>query len=338
MGAIWVRGGDLVDGLAELVGFKLGIAVTADELSAAVARTGYGSMWPDDRDGIYHYRSEEYEELVAVVLAAFGDPDVQRGRQLPVLSVIRSLPKELEPVAMEVIPMVIEALGPAIAATPGGGVLDPRPILTTVKARYGTQGERIALQLLAEMNAQLMVSPWGRVRRREWPDLAPLRELFATEATTSPLNAFFDQRFLDYLHANFDDIDSINWRRFEALTGEYLHRAGLAVELGAGRNDDGIDVRAWLAGNPSPATPLVIVQCKREKRKIAKTVIKALAADVQWEGAVAGLLVTTGEWSPGARSTVNSRAYPVGEINRDSLRKWLASMRTPGSGGMFFDS
>ncbi|MGV9376539.1 restriction endonuclease [Nonomuraea sp. NPDC003707] len=166
-----------------------------------------------------------------------------------------------------------------------------------------------------------------------WGDSLELSELFDSESTMATYGRFFDQRFIDYLVANFDQIGDINWRKFEALTAEHFYRQGFEVELGAGRNDNGVDLRIWESGaRDEGATPTIIVQCKREKHKIQKVVVKALAADVEWEGAKQGLLVATAEWLPGAREVAKTRSYPVREVNPTTLREWLATMKTTGSG------
>lgn len=327
-----MQGKDLVDGLVELIGYKLGVLVTASELHNAITSAGLGSDWPDDMEATYRYRSEEYEELARVALAAFGDPDAAAGPRLPVVSALQGLPASEQAMALEVVDDVLKDLDGALQSTPRGGRIDPTPTLERIKQRHGHTGALIAIKLMASINASLMISPWGGIRRAEWPDLVPLRDLFEVESATSSLNTFFDQRFIDYLNANLDNVDDVHWRRFEALVGEYLHRAGLSVEMGVGRNDDGVDLRASLKGSAESSGPLVIVQCKREKRKITKTVVKALAADVRWEGAQVGLLVTTGEWSPGARATAKTRAYPLAEIDRSAVNRWIAEMRTPGAG------
>ncbi|WP_439959599.1 restriction endonuclease [Streptomyces luteocolor] len=124
----------------------------------------------------------------------------------------------------------------------------------------------------------------------------------------------------------------MHWRQFEGLVAERLRREGLRVELGPGRGDEGVDVRAWdpAAGNDAPA--VMLVQCKRTKSKVDRVVVKALASDVMFEGAQQGMIATTSSWSPGARSTVEMRGYPVQEANHATLTKWLTEMRTPGSG------
>ncbi len=144
---------------------------------------------------------------------------------------------------------------------------------------------------------------------------------------------FFDQRFVDFLNANFDDVDQINWRQFEGLAAEFFGRLGFGVALGPGRNDNGVDIRLWpdeagIARQPA----VVLVQCKRERRKVSKTVVKALWADVIEEQATSGLIVTSSSFSPGAKVLRNARGYPIVEADRDALRRWLGSMRTPGLG------
>jgi restriction system protein len=74
------------------------------------------------------------------------------------------------------------------------------------------------------------------------------------------------------------------------------------------------------------------VQCKRQRAKIEKVVVKALFADVLEEKATSGLIVTTSALSPGAQQVVGARSYPVIEASRGELRAWLEAMRTPGTG------
>ncbi|MCL7493202.1 restriction endonuclease [Streptomyces sp. MCA2] len=169
--------------------------------------------------------------------------------------------------------------------------------------------------------------------RRQWNDVLDLSELFSTESVMASYGRFFDQRFVNYLAANYDAVGTIHWRKFEGLVAEYFHRAGFQVEIGPGRNDNGVDIRVWgasLAADVSP--PTLLIQCKRVRREIDKVVVKALAADVAWDGAQQGLLVATADWSPGAREVVRTRSYPVAEVNRAALQLWLEEMRIAGNG------
>ncbi|WP_431776186.1 restriction endonuclease [Streptomyces cucumeris] len=181
---------------------------------------------------------------------------------------------------------------------------------------------------IERINFHAVRTPWLHEVPKAWKDTLELAELFASESVTASYGRFFDQRFINYLASNFEEIGSVNWRKFEGLVAEYLYRAGFEVELGAGRNDNGVDIRVWESGGSTDSTPpTLIVQCKRERRKIEKVVVKALAADVRWEGARQGLLVATADWAPGTREVVRTRCYPVTEVNKDILRTWLLEMR-----------
>jgi restriction system protein len=79
-------------------------------------------------------------------------------------------------------------------------------------------------------------------------------------------------------------------------------------------------------------SPHILVQCKRQKAKVEKVVVKGLHADVSYESADYGLIVTTSELSPGARATIEARGYPIQEVDRSGLEKWLQTLRTPGTG------
>jgi restriction system protein len=166
----------------------------------------------------------------------------------------------------------------------------------------------------------------------EWEDIRELDDLFRSEGLETPHGVNFDQRFVDFLAANFEEIDRIHWRQFEALTAEYFAREGWSVLLGPGRNDGGVDIRLWPDDSQQSSAPAtVLVQCKREKRNIQKTVLKALWADVVHEKAESGLIVTTSSFSPGAAVTRTARGYPVAEANRRELQRWVRSM-SPHSG------
>lgn len=172
---------------------------------------------------------------------------------------------------------------------------------------------------------------WQPPINEDFDSRLSLGELFNSEGIVATYGQFIDQRFIDYLARNTDDIDLINWRKFEGLVAEYFHRYGLKVEIGPGRNDDGIDLRIWYDGTEIGSS-LVVVQCKREKRKISKAVVKALWADLINEKAESALIITTSELSPGAKKTCSQRKYPISEINREAVIKWIRTMRSPVAG------
>jgi restriction system protein len=62
------------------------------------------------------------------------------------------------------------------------------------------------------------------------------------------------------------------------------------------------------------APPAILVQCKREKKKVSKVVVKALYADIINERAESGLIVTYTTLSPGAEKVCRARlSYSTSE-------------------------
>ncbi|WP_179814281.1 restriction endonuclease [Allostreptomyces psammosilenae] len=317
--------------MSEFLGFKLGLNVSAEDLARAASAHGASEAWPDDMEAMYRYRSEALEYLALTLLAAFGDPDAVGVRDSP--PAIAPLVREFSefPALEEVLDHVLQGLK-GLPLNDRGDSLDPRPLLREVSQRWGAEGALVAVRLMGTINARVTSSLWSRVRRTQHDSMLDLRDLFASESLPLPLGIFFDQRFIDYLDANIGDLPRMHWRQFEGLVAERLRREGMKVELGPGRADDGVDVRAWDPSAPTDAPAVLLVQCKRTTQKVDRVVVKALAADVMFEGARRGMVATTSAWSPGARATVEARSYPLEEANKATLAEWLAQMRTPGTG------
>lgn len=213
----------------------------------------------------------------------------------------------------------------------GKKLMDPTSLLVKALDKHGGIGLSMVDEALHGINAAMVASPWGQLRQVEWSSEIDLKDLFESEGLNAEYGTFIDQRYIDFLHANFSDIDKMHWRKFEQLTAEFLDRNGYKVELGPGRGDDGVDVRAW-SREDDQSKPLIIVQCKRQKASVDKPIIKSLYADVIHEKATSGLLVTTSRLSVGAEQTRTARAYPIDVADRVTLAKWLESLRAPGVG------
>ncbi|WP_157070759.1 restriction endonuclease [Legionella steelei] len=57
-----------------------------------------------------------------------------------------------------------------------------------------------------------------------------------------------------------------------------------------------------------------------------------ILSDIEFYNAKFGLIVTTSSFSNGARETVNNRGYPIEEVNKQNLYKWIQDIRSPGRG------
>jgi restriction system protein len=331
MGAIITNISDFILQTSDIIGYKSGLALSIDDFVKLLEKEpNYKNFFKEPYERQVRIRSEEYEELIFVILNRLGVADEPyRKNVIPLLADPTEQSK-----AFQISEMFINFLGKIIEIEEGETTreIDPSPFLKDVLEKFGINGLKIAQGMLNSEIHNDKICPWSVDRVVEWNDKKELKELFESENLTTSHGTFFDQRFINFLHQNFERIDDINWRKFEGLTAEFLERVGFKVEIGPGRDDGNIDIRAWNENNNSELPPTVLVQCKRQKAKVEKVVVKALWADMKEESVGSGLIVTTSEVSPGARDVCKVRNYNIEEANRESLREWIELMRTPNTG------
>ncbi len=316
------------------MGYKAGLALTQKELADHLFDSPHirNAILISDHMQV-RVRSEEYEEAVRELLYRVGNTPVHYSTP-PVLAVVHRLAvdanrsKDFEKVLSRCLALIKDAQ----ENTPQETTLDLDGLLENVDAELGGAGVNIAIELLGAIALQGHTSPWMPHRYFDWDNTVELSGLFKDESLETRYGKFFDQRFIDYLSQNFSRIDEINWRKFEGLTGEFFERAGFQVQIGPGRGDGGIDVRVWAPSDDAEKPPLILVQCKREQQKISQTVVKALWADVEWEGARSGLVVTTSSLAPSAETVRKARKYRIGAADRQMVKSWIDQLRSPGTG------
>jgi restriction system protein len=332
--AINFAGSDFYDSLIEIVGYKCGLALTRRELQNLLKKNGAEEYANLHENQWVRIHSSDYEEVVYELLKAFGRLEAGFSR-FPTITMFHKYKTDKKKLRIynSVMSMWTDWMEAETSrpVDPNQKSIDPTPLLIKVLDKHGRAGFGMINEALAGMNAAMVASPWGNLRQVEWRNEIELKDLFESEGLNAEYGNFIDQRYIDFLHANFSDIDKMHWRKFEQLTAEFLDRSGYRVELGPGRGDDGVDVRAW-SKDSEVIRPHIIVQCKRQKASVDKTVIKSLYADVIHENATSGLLVTTSRISPGAEETRSARAYPVNVADRVTLGKWLKALREPGVG------
>ena len=338
MGAIHFEAVSMFGSLSDVIGTKSGLALNGLQLRDLLARDEderfqeYLGLREDDWVRI---ESVTYEEMVEFLLYSVGRLE-RTNNPMPIIGLYHKY--KHDPSAMELVYKIsgefTKFLNTVLSAPDlrQGDKIDPTPFMRRCFEEHGKLGLDIASDLITSYAIQLEIKSAHFPSVSEWTDVAQLEDLFRSEGLDTLYGSFFDQRYVDYLHRNFDDIDRINWRKFEGLTGEYFDRQGFHVEVGPGRNDDGIDVRAWPSGESPESPPAIIVQCKRQKESVSKVIVKSLYADVLNARAASGLIVTTSKLAPGAREVCSVRSYPIDEANRETLRQWIGEMRKPGLG------
>lgn len=276
--------------------------------------------------------SVEYEDVFFFLLFKLGRLEQNR-RPVPIADLYHRY--KGDPVRSKMVYGVGELFvefGRGIDYSKVSKAIDPSPFIRAVFERYGKDGLDLGMQLLGSANASVVGSPWSKAREIDWEKEVNLRDLFKSEGLVAPDGPFVDQRYIDYLNRNFERIGEINWRKFEGLTGDFYRHEGYRVDIGPGRNDGGVDLRIWKSDAAEGEPPTILVQCKRQKDKVDRVVMKALYADILHEKATSGLIVTTSRLSPGARGDRTARGYPIEEADRATVKTWIEKLRRPGAG------
>jgi len=250
LGAIWFQAIDFANAMSELIGHKSGLALSRQDLIEHVQdEDDWADLFRLSDDETIRIRSEAVEALVAHLLYRVGNietPDIRPA----MIKMYHRFKKDKNNLAR--FQSVIEDFNPLLQEevdrTPQDAkLLDPTDLLTTIARKHGKFGIDVASEMLIGINQEFHLSPWTLMRTVEWEDERELRDLFVSENLATNYGIFFDQRFIDYLQANFDKIDVMNWRQFEGLAAEHLVRQGFSIDLGPGRNDDGVDIRVFPA-------------------------------------------------------------------------------------------
>lgn len=335
MGSMNFSPGALADCLSESSGYKAGLALSIDELCDHLSGTEYPDTIRDSEEYGARLRSEEYEALFYKLLFRIGYTKEEFDGDFTGAKRIHKYRRKNLLVEYQGMHNIFSAMWMDLmdqTKAEGSKSIDPTPFLIKCREQLGTVGLQMAVEQIEVVNRAFILNPHSIGRSINWTTTLELKKLFTGANETPEKGEFIDQRFIDYLSNNHDRLPEMHWRKFEELAAEFFHREGYKVQLGPGSNDDGVDVRVWKPDSDPTDNPLCLVQCKRHKAKVDRVTVKGLYADIEHEGAEYGVIVTTSELSPAARSTVAARGYPIREIEREGLRKWLSLLRAPGTG------
>jgi restriction system protein len=336
MGALWFNAGQLADHLHELVGYKAGVAVSLQELCDLLSGSEYPDRVLESEDQAVRMRSEDYEDLYFTILHKVGHTSAKHNGIFDLFDLTLRLGRENGDEFIEILQTIYSDGMTRLAEDAhrnGTKSFDPKSLIVASHEALGPKGARAMFDMIKTHDRISRLSPQSSGRWVEWANVIPLSGLFSRSSDKKAHGEFIDQRLVDFLSTNSDLLFKMHWRKFEELIAEHFHRSGYKVELGPGQNDDGVDVRVWTPRkSDSDAAQLHLIQCKRQKEKVEKIVIKGLYADVQYEGADLGVLVTTSSLSRGAKQTIQARGYPIKEVDGLKVFEWLSALRTPGTG------
>jgi restriction system protein len=125
-------------------------------------------------------------------------------------------------------------------------------------------------------------------------------------AGVSAIRSWSRRRLLDG-QKGIETIRALSWPEFENLVGEAYRRQGYAVEeTGGGGADGGVDL---ILRKGSEKT---VVQCKRwRERQVGVNVVRELYGVMVAEGAVRGIIVSSGTFTPDATTFASGKSLTL---------------------------
>ena len=344
MGKLWISSNELASLFGERVAFKSGLALTREEIATHIIAntdepdvTSVATAIKTIDDTLIRFHSQDLQNAFQDLLFSLGAipnrgvPGDARSYFYGLFGAKLGIPNKHPFFA-------VEKLLDDIHYSKGNSILvdgfDADSFYALVARTLPISSIDLArnyIELILE-SERAALWHWYPTRSVNWNNSIELNALFASESLETTTGTYFDQRFIEYLHRNPQQLNNMHWRQFEALTAEYFLRQGFDVELGPGRADNGVDIRAWNKSANISSPQLILVQCKREKRPVQKVLVKSLWADVVHEGATSGMIVTTSTLSPGANAVRKARSYPIQVADRSHVVSWLKALKLPGSG------
>jgi restriction system protein len=321
--------------LSDRIGYKSGLALNNSEMIELLDKSDpLIDIFKNPKEELVRIRTNYIEDTFQIILHRLGVTTQEFVGHAPTLLDMEFMNS---PNQRALFKQVLKLLGETHFNQGKNSIFhdfDEDRYYENIQIDLGGEALEIARRLVALTKDSEEASPWDWLSARvtEWKSPIELKKLFESESLDAMYGNFIDQRYINYLASNTAQLSTIHWRKFEALTAEYFERKGYKVEIGAGRNDGGIDVRVWSQHSNSNDPPIQLIQCKRTKSKIDKVLVKSLWADVVDENAKGGLIVTTSAFLPGAREVCKVRNYPIREACRETVIQWLNELRKTGKG------
>lgn len=327
MGSIIMSTAGFRHALSEDAGTRSGLTIDTEQLNILLGHDH--ELVTSPLDEAFRIKATLYEETVGNLLYSLGAVEEDGAPPLSKLLTDRLPFTWQSKISLDQL-LETEGLASELLRRRASRRNDQAEIVREIREVLGHSYDAFAEALDIAMDLHLARCPFYTLAASGREALA-LKDLYCSESGPSD-GSFFDQRLINFIHRHPEALDQMHWRQLERMTAEWLDREGYLVELGPGRDDGNVDVRAWRRDASSGMPPAVIVQCKRERGKVGKVVVKALWADLYHECADAGLVVTTNDISLGAKRDIEARAYPIAVANRAEILRWVTEMRKPNSG------
>jgi len=118
---------------------------------------------------------------------------------------------------------------------------------------------------------------------------------------TEPEYTTLHQEIFDYFDKNPKKLSVMPWRKYEILISEIFRNQGFETLLGAGTNDQGVDLRLLQKDGIDPLVTLVQVKRYSENRAVGFEAVFSLNGWVHTENVKGGIFVTSSRFLPSAK-------------------------------------
>jgi restriction system protein len=322
LGRIRASHGYFLDLASEEVACSSGVLLTDRNIKLLSARHDideFRDMERGDHETVI--RPEDFEDAVLNIRKAIGNlPDTKMGQFFVFDAAIALDNQGGDPIKIAEAYLAISTSGKYASVN--------EKALEEIIAISGQRPLHVLefMQAVREMQRRKMSFLYSRARQKEWDGVVALDRLFQGEHIPNDPEVYLDQRYIDYLATNGEEMGRIHWRNFERLTTEFFRRQGYEVDLGAGTKDGGVDVRVWTDRESRAGPPMMLIQCKRYKDVVGIETVKAFWADVHFEGAEKGLIATTSGVSRDSKKICDVRKWPMTFAEAAEVQKWARTM------------
>jgi HJR/Mrr/RecB family endonuclease len=124
--------------------------------------------------------------------------------------------------------------------------------------------------------------------------------------------------------ASTRDICALTPSEFEQYVAILFEKAGYHVRQTGGAGDRGVDLEVQRGRR------LGVVQCKRYEEAIGPSTIRELIGTMTNVGIGEGYLVTTSDFTPGARREAQKAPYTINLVDGERLVRWASMYGLPG--------
>ena len=253
MGKIRAPHGYFLDLASEEVACSSGVLLTDNNIKTLSVRYDideFRDLERSDRETVI--RPEDFEDAVLNIRKAIGDlPDTKMGRFFVLDAVIALHNEGGDAIKIAEAYLAISESGKY--ASVGKEAIEE---IISISGQDPLHVLKF-LDSVGEMQQREMNFLYGRVRRKSWDGAVSLDRLFEGEHIPDDPTVYLDQRYIDYLAKNSEEMGRIHWRNFERLTTEFFRRQGYEVDLGTGTKDGGVDVRVWTDKDSKSGPPLM---------------------------------------------------------------------------------